>query len=368
MKCGVVFGLAVALIVHCTPAAAQNPAAAPPFALHLLGTEAGRQVTLESLRGQAVVLEFWATWCSGCVAAIPHLNELTSKFKDKPVRFISVTDEDEAHVKRFLAQRPIAGWVAVDRTGETFRRHGIEGRPQTALIDARGVLRDITGPQEVTEAVIGDLLAGTVPGTRRAGSPAIGSEPDAPLPVLQVLVRPSLPVEQTRMSPGARRAVGNRREAWGMDARMMLCLAYDMQPSRVEVADSIPRSRYDVVVTLPDDTDANYKAMLREIAASTFGLDAHRETGEREVYVLGVLPNRPKPAPAAEGVSLRSIASLAEVVFKRPVLDETGLTGSFRLVVPFTAKPAEFLESITGQGLRLTRTRRPIEVVVVKPR
>src|SRR5262245_38056996 len=44
--------------------------------------------SLAGLRGKVVVLEFWATWCVPCVAAIPHLNELAEKLADQPVVFI----------------------------------------------------------------------------------------------------------------------------------------------------------------------------------------------------------------------------------------------------------------------------------------
>src|SRR5437764_5462158 len=43
----------------------------------------------DHLKGNVVVLEFWATWCAPCIAAMPHLNDLAEKFKDKPVRFIA---------------------------------------------------------------------------------------------------------------------------------------------------------------------------------------------------------------------------------------------------------------------------------------
>jgi thiol-disulfide isomerase/thioredoxin len=54
------------------------------------------QVSWDSLRDHVVVLEFWSTWCGPCVAAIPHLADLAEGFRDQPVRFISVTNEEEA--------------------------------------------------------------------------------------------------------------------------------------------------------------------------------------------------------------------------------------------------------------------------------
>ena len=66
------------------------------------------------LKGNVVVLEFWATWCGPCIAAIPHLNALTEEFKGKPVRFISVTDEDETKVRKFLEKRTMSSWIGLD--------------------------------------------------------------------------------------------------------------------------------------------------------------------------------------------------------------------------------------------------------------
>ncbi|HEY7544991.1 MAG TPA: TlpA disulfide reductase family protein, partial [Blastocatellia bacterium] len=80
--------------------------AAPDIALaKLLQAPSEARTNWENLRGNVVVLEFWATWCAPCIAAMPHLNELADKFKDKPVRFISITYENESIVAPFLKRR-----------------------------------------------------------------------------------------------------------------------------------------------------------------------------------------------------------------------------------------------------------------------
>jgi len=57
----------------------------------------------QDLTGKVVVIEFWATWCGPCVAAIPHLNELSRKFQNRGVQIISVSDEEATHHARRLA-------------------------------------------------------------------------------------------------------------------------------------------------------------------------------------------------------------------------------------------------------------------------
>src|SRR5512146_3334745 len=77
--------------------------AAPALGLEqILQAPGGARADFGSLRGQVVVLEFWATWCAPCIAAQPDLNELVDTFKDRQVQFVSITDEDESVVAQFL--------------------------------------------------------------------------------------------------------------------------------------------------------------------------------------------------------------------------------------------------------------------------
>src|SRR5215471_21366282 len=83
----------------------------PPLGLEkILQAPDGKKVEWGALKGKVVVLEFWATWCGPCVAAIPHLNELADKFKEEPIQFIAVTSEDEKVVRRFLRNKPLHAW------------------------------------------------------------------------------------------------------------------------------------------------------------------------------------------------------------------------------------------------------------------
>lgn len=113
----------------------------------------------EQLRGQAVVLEFWATWCDPCVQSIAHVNELVDKFSGQPVAFISVTQESRARVEYFLKDREMRGNIAADGD-PAFSAFRVRGIPYTVLIDRDGVVRDITYPARVTEQRLNDLLAG----------------------------------------------------------------------------------------------------------------------------------------------------------------------------------------------------------------
>ncbi len=123
--------------------------------------------------GKVVVLEFWATTCGPCVAYIPHLNELADEFKDKPVQFIAVTDENGSVIKRFLKKTPIKGWIGLGPDagfGEN-TPYKVEAIPHTVLIDAHGRIAAITEPFVLQAATIQACLNGSL------GAPAVDKFP-----------------------------------------------------------------------------------------------------------------------------------------------------------------------------------------------
>jgi thiol-disulfide isomerase/thioredoxin len=150
---------------------------APALSLtKVLQAPAGTKASWEALRGKAVVLEFWATWCVPCVAAFPHINELAGKYKDKPIQFIAITTETEQQVTKFLKKKPLATWIGLDTDRSVSKAYDITGIPVTVLVDAQGNLAGFTYPTEVNEKVLDDLLAGrpvatsTAPASKPAAS------------------------------------------------------------------------------------------------------------------------------------------------------------------------------------------------------
>jgi thiol-disulfide isomerase/thioredoxin len=368
MSQSIVFGL-VAVLTSCF-VAAQQPrynVDAPALAVELLQAPSGARATWESLKGQAVLLDFWSTWCTGCVAEIPRLNAIAEKFRDKPVRFIYVTDEDRETVSRFLAKRPISGWVALDTHGAAFRAFGVEGRPLTAFIDAHGVLRGETN-LELTESEVENLLAGTLLMTQSAEAeiPSVGAERNAPLPLFEVLIRPAIAETESGMSPGSTRQRGNVWEAWGLNLDVILSYSFLISQPRILVPMSYDKARYDVSVTLPDSSEESRRKMLKEAVESAFRIRAQIARRETDVFIL-----RKRASAELEfkeypnGRALGAIVSLAEQTLGRPVLDETGLHEKYDFVLAFPHNTGELIDSIQSLGLELIPERRSIDMLVV---
>jgi thiol-disulfide isomerase/thioredoxin len=111
----------------------RNPAAAPVVAMHDLD---GREVSLASLRGKVVLVNFWATWCGPCRAEIPDLVALQGKYRDQ-LQVIGIS-QDEVPVdlvRRFAADHRM-NYPVVMSTPEIEKRFpGVNALPTSFIVD-----------------------------------------------------------------------------------------------------------------------------------------------------------------------------------------------------------------------------------------
>ena len=257
--------------------------------------------TLAKLRGKAVVLEFWATWCGGCIAAIPHLNELAEQVKDKPVVFLSITDESPDVVRSFLARRPMSGWIGIDKDGATFAKYGIIARPQTILIDPQGMLRLPTEPERVNAALIDDLIAGKPLATDAEldRKPALPMElvKGVPPPLLQVLIRPAAEPALSGNAPGREtRADRGRIEYYGVTLRRLLYSTEHVRGDRIVAPPWFDQNLYDASTAVPSGRDDLRDALLEQALTATFSLKMQRESRPTDVYVLSCSGSKMRPS------------------------------------------------------------------------
>lgn len=119
----------------------------------------------KTLTGKYIVLEFWATWCGPCIAAVPHMNNLQAKFNNPNLYFISITDESKEKVERILKRIEFKSIVVSDQNKKTQvlfgdGKKGLEVFPLTILIDNKGFISWIGEPHELSELIIIDFIKG----------------------------------------------------------------------------------------------------------------------------------------------------------------------------------------------------------------
>jgi thiol-disulfide isomerase/thioredoxin len=99
----------------------------------------GKHWTLERLRGRAVLLNFWATWCEPCRAEMPSLQALAHRHDADGLTVVTVNyRESEPAIRRFLDTTRITLPVLLDRDGAAARAWTPQVFPSTVLIDRSG--------------------------------------------------------------------------------------------------------------------------------------------------------------------------------------------------------------------------------------
>lgn len=114
---------------------------APDFTVKLLS---GDEFTLSDNEGKTVFLNFWATWCSPCVAEMPAIQELSEKYIESTV-FISIScGEKEREVQSFIDRSGFTYNIGLDESGEMIKSlYPSIGIPFTLVIDAGGIITAI---------------------------------------------------------------------------------------------------------------------------------------------------------------------------------------------------------------------------------
>lgn len=112
--------------------------AAPGYAVFML---AGDTVSLDRFKGQAVLLNVWATWCVPCKEEMPAFQRLHSAWADSGLRIVGVSVDApgaDAEIRRFVEEHRLAFTIAKDPARRIDRAFRTIGVPETFLIDSAG--------------------------------------------------------------------------------------------------------------------------------------------------------------------------------------------------------------------------------------
>ncbi|KZY43639.1 redoxin [Oleiphilus sp. HI0081] len=116
--------------------AEQLSGAAPDFTLK---SNQGSNIRLEELKGEVVMLNFWASWCGPCRQEMPLMNDIFAKYEDLGFTILAVNvDEDSADADRFLKALPVDFPVVYDSTSKVSEMYEVDAMPTTVMIDRDG--------------------------------------------------------------------------------------------------------------------------------------------------------------------------------------------------------------------------------------
>ena len=98
-------------------------------------------VCLDSLRGQTVLVDFWASWCTPCKQSFPWMSSMHQKYAAKGLRIVAINlDKDRGLADAFLDQHLAPFTVAFDPSGKTAKEYKVWGMPSSYLVGPDGTI------------------------------------------------------------------------------------------------------------------------------------------------------------------------------------------------------------------------------------
>jgi peroxiredoxin len=125
----------------------------------------GQMISTADLKGKVVLVQFWATWCSGCLAEIPHLQDVFARYHARGLEIVGISrDASDDSLAAFVKKEAIP-WsqirlptTSIEELHDPLEmRWNVRSIPTIFIIDKAGTLRYIDGTQD-TEARIQALL------------------------------------------------------------------------------------------------------------------------------------------------------------------------------------------------------------------
>ena len=335
--------------------------------------------SLSALKGNVVVLEFWATWCAPCVAEIPHLNQLNDEFRDKQVQFISVTDEGEDVIVPFLKRQEMKSWIGLDADRSAFKAYGVRGIPRTFLIDQKGIIAASLHPAGLSSDMIEKVIAGEK--IERPKLPKLKTvESQGTDSIFKILIAPT-DKEGGRSSSKISKGY-KQQEAESKTLHQILSMAYGVPTTRIIGPEALLESRYEISVRLPTN---QFELLFQQALTASLQLRVSNEKKSVEIFVLTAgedSAEKLKPTVMGSGGSMtRSgrgkiktmngeismLAQSLESVLERIVEDGTGIEGKYDWEITYDKDdPNSVLAALEEQlGLRVRKEQREIEFLVV---
>ena len=127
---------------------------APDFALK---TSDGETVKLSDLRGQAVLVNLWATWCPPCRAEMRSIEKVYQQYKDQDFTVLAVNmtyQDDPSAIAPFASEHKLTFPLLLDEAGETANAYQLRSLPSSYFIGRDGIINEVVIGGPMAEALL----------------------------------------------------------------------------------------------------------------------------------------------------------------------------------------------------------------------
>ena len=107
-----------------------------------LKSASGENIRLSEFRGQVVLINFWASWCGPCRQEMPHLEDLSSRYRDLGLTVFGINvEQDREGAERVLRDIPVSFPVLFDDGNTVSEVYDVDAMPATVMVDRSGIVR-----------------------------------------------------------------------------------------------------------------------------------------------------------------------------------------------------------------------------------
>lgn len=349
-------------------------------------------ISIDDFKGKPVIIEFWATWCAGCLPAMKKLDSLQTKFKDK-LEIITVSSDDRDRLKRFIETTNTNLRIAFDTAHyDIFKYQFI---PHTIIIDKFGIVRAITSPENINDSIINkliteneiDLVLKNDFSTDTSQVKTIYQSTDTKRNIKLTNYNPTeASFYKTNLSLTG---TLNGMEFHNLALPSIFELLYNV-PSQKRIVFSNDIKDYDLnqeenLYNLTIEVSTKYENQINEIAISFlnnyFDLNAKMKIDSLDCYVLLNITDMIQESssenfeyssrgPNFHGrkIPIKLLTRYLENLMPIPVIDQTGLTKKYDIELNWQLEDSKTIHSeLNKYGLKLQKsaTKLPIEVMEV---
>jgi peroxiredoxin len=127
---------------------------APDFELK---STTGETIKLSDLRGQAVLVNLWATWCPPCRAEMPAIEKIYTEYKDKGLVVLAVNmtyQDTPSNIASFVSEYGLTFPILLDETGKVGADYQLRSLPSSFFINREGIINEVVIGGPMAEALI----------------------------------------------------------------------------------------------------------------------------------------------------------------------------------------------------------------------
>ena len=97
-----------------------------------------KKVSLKSLRGKVVLIDFWATWCPPCRESMPQVDKLYAKYRDQGVEFLAISNEKLSDLRTFQPKSGVSYPLYCDTDDQAMSAFKVESIPRLVIVNKQG--------------------------------------------------------------------------------------------------------------------------------------------------------------------------------------------------------------------------------------